>query len=129
MPAGLRFAEGAGAETGAGGGGVAGDAFLARGAIERNLWIQTVYQSGERDRFAHMMQAADPCDQALKPVAESGMRNRSVFAQIEVPRECGLGQVVLANTCKQCIIIVLALGPANHLSVALGGQQIIVERT
>jgi hypothetical protein len=52
--------------------------------------------AGERNGLAHMVQAADPRDGALDAHAEARVRHAAVAAQVEVPLEGFLGQLVLS---------------------------------
>src|SRR5690242_11058055 len=49
------------------------------------LRSQPVHQPRKRDHLAHVLDPADPCDRALQPEPEAGMREGAVAAQVEVP--------------------------------------------
>jgi hypothetical protein len=53
--------------------------------------------AGEGDGFADVVEAADPGDGALNAHAEAGVGDAAVAAQVEIPLEGFLGQVVLLD--------------------------------
>ena len=71
-----------------------------------------------------MLQPADPRDTTFDPHAESAVRHRAVLAQIDVPVESFLGQIMLFDPLQQQFRIVDALPTADDLSVALRRQHV-----
>src|SRR5207244_4056747 len=61
------------------------------------LWIQPVEHTWIRNRFADVFELADPGDDALDAHAETAVRNGAVPAEVEVPLERLLRQVVLLD--------------------------------
>src|SRR5579862_6067378 len=49
--------------------------------------VQPVQHSWERDGFANVFEAADPCYRALNAHAEAGVRNATILAQVQIPLE------------------------------------------
>src|SRR3984885_16213632 len=80
------------------------------------------------DRLAHVLQAADPSDSALDAHAETRVRNAAVFAEIKIPLEGFLRQIVLVNALQQQIIRGHALRSANDLAIALRRKHVDAER-
>ena len=65
------------------------------------LRVDAVEGSCEGDRLAHMIQSSDPGDGALDAHAEAGVGNAAVAAQVEIPLEGFLGQVVVLDARVQ----------------------------
>src|SRR5262245_51116886 len=59
--------------------------------------IQPVEHPRIRDRLPDMLEFADPAHDAFHAHAETAVRYRAVAAQIEIPLECVLRQVVLLD--------------------------------
>ena len=72
--------------------------------------------------------AADPGDDALDAHAEAAVRHGAVAAQVEVPLERLLRQVVLLDPLQQQIVVVEALAAADDLAVAFGREHVDAER-
>src|SRR5689334_13209065 len=89
---------------------------------------EAIEHAGEWDRLAHMAEPADPGDAPLDPEAEAGVRKGAVTAQIEVPLERLLGELVLLDGVLQRREVILALAAADDLAVALGREDVHAER-
>ena len=63
--------------------------------------INPVQHSRIRNRLAHVLEAADPGDDALDAHAEPAVRHAAVAAQVEVPLEGLLRQLVLLDPLQQ----------------------------
>src|SRR5262249_49680158 len=74
---------------------------------------QAVHQARERHRLAHVVQPADPLDGALEPEPEARVRHAPVAAQVEVPLERLLRELVLFDRRLERREIVLALAAAD----------------
>src|SRR3989441_9044994 len=74
-----------------------------------------------------MRNAADPRDRALDPQSESGMDERAVLPQIEIPRIRLLRQPLGPNARPQLLVVVLALAAADDFSVALRRKTVVVQ--
>ena len=61
---------------------------------------------------------------ALDAHAEAGVRHGAVAAQVEVPVEGFLGQLVLLDALEQQVVVGHALAAADDLAVALGGEDV-----
>src|SRR6266853_5791728 len=73
------------------------------------LGPRPIKHARESDGFADVLQAAHPGDETLDAHAESGVRNRAVAAEIEIPIE-GFGrQIMVLQALQQQIEIVDAL--------------------
>ena len=69
------------------------------------LRIQAIEHPRVRNRFPHVFEFADPGDDAFDAHTESAVRHRAVTAQIEVPLERFLRQIVLLDALQQQIQI------------------------
>ena len=58
---------------------------------------QAVNHTRERNRFPDMVQTADPGDATLYAHSKAGVRNRAIFAQVNIPVEGFLRQVVFCE--------------------------------
>src|SRR3989442_4847643 len=74
-----------------------------------------------------MRNAADPRDRALDPQSESGMDERAVLPQIEIPRIRLLRQPLGPNARPQLLVVVLALAAADDFSVPLRRKTVVVQ--
>src|SRR5207247_5450685 len=84
----------------------------------RNLLrIQSVQHPRIRNRFPYVLQPADPADDTLDAHAETAVRHRAVFAEIEVPLERLARQLVLVDPLQQQIVVVQSLTPAADFAV------------
>ena len=75
-----------------------------------------------------MLQPAQPRHDALDAHAEARMRHAPVPPQVEVPLECFLRQLVLANPFEQQCVVVQTLSAADDLPVALRGEHVDRQR-
>ena len=75
-----------------------------------------------------MLQSADPCDGALDAHSKPGMRHAAILAQVKIPLEGLLGQVVLLNSFHQEFVRSGALRAADDFSVAFGSEHVDAER-
>src|SRR5512147_1926323 len=89
---------------------------------------QPVEEARERDGFADVLETADPGDRALEANAETGMRDRAVTAEVEIPAERLLGELVLFDALLKERQVVDALRAADDLAVALRREHVGVER-
>ena len=62
---------------------------------------QSINHSGKRDGFPDVVQSADPGDGAFYSKAETRMRNRSVAAQIQIPFERRLRQIMFFQPAQR----------------------------
>src|SRR6185437_6606233 len=90
--------------------------------------LQSVQHSRKCDRLSYVFEPAHPCYAAFDPHAEATMRNRSVFAQIDIPVECFFRQMMFFNSPQQQLRIVNALAPADDLSISFGRQHVHPKR-
>src|SRR4051812_6842867 len=88
---------------------------------------QPVHGARERDRFADVMDSADPADGALQAESESGVYEGAVFPEIEVPVVRLDGESFFLDARQQLVVIVLALRAADNLAIAFRRQQIVAE--
>src|SRR5208337_225041 len=81
-------------------------AFSANSAISAVQWlrVQTMQHARERNRLAHVLQAADPGYGALDAHAEPGVRDAAVLAEIKIPFECFFGEVVFLDALHEEIV-------------------------
>ena len=63
-----------------------------------------------------MLDAGDPAHEALEAEPVAGVRHGAVAAQVEVPVEELLRQVVLLDALDQHVEVVLALAAADDLA-------------
>ena len=75
-----------------------------------------------------MLEAADPADAALDAHAESAVRHGAEAAQVEIPLERFLRQVVFLDALQQQIEIVEALAAADDLAVAFRREHVDAQR-
>src|SRR5512144_2573832 len=106
--------------------GVEGQAAPAPG--RRSSRPQPLQHPRKRNRLPHVGQAADPGDDALEAHAEAGVGYRAVAAEIEIPAERLLGEVVGADLPLQRGEIVLALAAVDDLAGACGCEYVDAER-
>ena len=79
------------------------------------------------NRFAHVLQAADPGYSSLNAHAEAGVRNAAVLAEIKIPLESFFGQIVLVNALQEQIMRGHALRSADDFAVAFGREHVDAE--
>src|SRR5688572_30121516 len=91
-------------------------------------WLQPVKHPRERNRFADVLQSANPRDGTLDAHAESGMRNGSVFAKIEIPLEGFARQVVFLDPLSQEFIARHALAATYDFTITLGREHVHAKR-
>ena len=92
------------------------------------LGLGAIDHSWERDGFADVLQAAHPGDETLDAHAEAGVRDRAVFAQIQVPLERFARQFVLFQALEQQVQIVDALAAADDFAVTFGRDEVDAQR-
>src|SRR6185503_12164594 len=90
--------------------------------------IQPVKHPRIRNRLAHVFELADPRYDALDAHAEAAMRHGAVAAQIEIPLEGLLRQVVFLDPLQQQIEIRQTLAAADDFAVSLGREHVDAER-
>src|SRR5208282_2230017 len=61
------------------------------------LRIHAVNHAREGDDFPDVFGSTDPCDGALEAEAKAGVRDAAVAAQVEIPLEGFLGQIVFTQ--------------------------------
>ena len=71
-----------------------------------------------------MFEAANPRHRALDSHSESGMWNRAVATQIEIPLKRFDREMVLAYPRQQFLVLVNALPAADDFAIPLGRQHI-----
>src|SRR5579862_4234345 len=101
---------------------------IARFPNYKILWIQPVQHSWKRNRFAHVLEPADPCDRPLDPHPEAAVRNAAELPQVEIPLERFLGQIVFANSLQQQIVGSHTLRAADDFAVAFRRQHVDTQR-
>src|SRR5262245_46456170 len=69
--------------------------FTVRGRADS--WIHAIEHPRVRNRFAHVLEFADPRDESFDAHSESAVGYRAVASEVEVPLERFLRQVVLAD--------------------------------
>src|SRR6266568_3014910 len=91
-------------------------------AVPRRSWLgpQPVQRPWKSDRLADMRDAADPRDRALDAEPESGVHERAVLPQIQIPRVRLFRQLLGTNAREQLVVVVLALAAADDFAVSLG---------
>ena len=67
--------------------------------------------------LTQMVQSADPGHRPLDAESEAGMRHRSVPAQVEIPVERRLREIVFFDAREQRVEVVFTLAPADDLAV------------
>src|SRR5580698_2487610 len=82
--------------------------------------VQPIQHSWERNRFAHVLEAADPGYGALDAHTEASVRDAAELAQIEIPLERFFGQIMLVNALQQQFVRGHALRAANDFAIAFG---------
>src|SRR5262249_6565504 len=90
--------------------------------------MQAVEHAGKRDRLADMLEAANPRHCALQSHAEAGMRHRAELAQVHIPVERLLRQIVLFDPLSEQLQAGDALPTADDLAVTLRSEHVHAER-
>src|SRR5213593_3972260 len=86
-----------------------------------------MYLPREGNSLPDVGNSADPRDCPLDTQPEAGMHEGPVLPEIEIPT-VGLGiESLLPDPREQLLVIVLALGPSDDLSVSFRSQTVIVE--
>src|SRR4051812_3840807 len=80
------------------------------------LGFQPVQHARERDRLAEVLDAADPGDAPFDAHADPAVRDRAVFAQVEIPVEGFLGELVGRDLLSQKLEVGGALAPTDDLA-------------
>ena len=75
------------------------------------LRVDPVEHARIRNRLAQVLEATDPGDHALDAHAEAAMRHGAEAAQVEVPLEGFLRQLVFLDAVQQQVELVEALPP------------------
>ncbi len=78
--------------------------------------------------FADVLGSANPGDGAFQTQAEAGVRHAAVAAQVEIPLEGFLGQIVFAQPLDQQVVARNALAAADDFAVALRRQHVEAQR-
>ena len=108
------------------------DEVLGTAEARRNQFsftgIHPVQHPRIRNRFAQVVEAADPGHDALDAHAEAGVRDAAEAAQVEVPLERFVRQLVLLDALQQQVVVVEALAAADDLAVAFGREDVDRER-
>src|SRR5579859_200237 len=86
--------------------------------------INPVQHAGIRNRLPQMRHAGDPRHHAFDAHAETGVRERAVFANVEIPLERLDRQVVLLDALQQQVVIVNALRSPDDLAIPLGRDHV-----
>jgi hypothetical protein len=74
-----------------------------------------------------MIEPADPGYGSFDSHAEAGVGDAAVLAQVEVPLEGGEWEVVVFDALLEEVVAVDALGAADDLAVAFGGENVDAE--
>ena len=74
-----------------------------------------------------MIEAADPGYGSFDAHAEAGVGDAAVLAEVEVPLEGGQREIVFFEAAPEQVVAVDALGAADDLAVALGGEHVDAE--
>ena len=75
-----------------------------------------------------MLSSANPGDGALQAQAEAGVRHAAVAAQVEIPLERFLGQIVFAQALDEQFVTGDALAAADDFAVAFGSEHVEAQR-
>src|SRR5689334_2472652 len=86
--------------------------------------IQPIQHSRIRNRLAHVFELADPRHDALDPHAKTAVRHGAVSAEIEIPLERLLRQIVLLDALQQEVEIREAFAAADDLAVAFRREDV-----
>src|ERR1700728_2027393 len=92
------------------------------------LRINAMQGAREGDGLAHVIEGADPCDEALDAHAEACVRDRAVAAQVEIPLEGFEGKLVVLDAALEQFIARHALRAADDFAVALRSEHVYAER-
>src|SRR6185436_19599256 len=85
---------------------------------------EPVDHAGKRNRLSHVFEFAYPRDGAFDAKAETCMRYGAVPTEVEIPFECGLRKVVLADPPDKKVKVVFALAPADNFAVPFRGENV-----
>src|SRR5690349_1367293 len=88
---------------------------------------QTIHQSRESARFANVRRSADPRDRPLEPQSKTGVHERPVLPEVEIPPIRIERQAFLLDPVKQLVVVILALRSANDLAVPFGREAVVAE--
>src|SRR6202171_3136391 len=86
-----------------------------------------LHHARERNRFADVVQPADPRDGALDAQPEPGVRHRAVLAQLPVPLERLARLLILLDLRRERRVVVLPLAAADDLPVSLRRENVDAE--
>ena len=75
-----------------------------------------------------MLQPADPADHPLDAHAEAAVGHAAVAAQVEIPLERFLRQVVLLDALHEQLVVVEPFAAADVCALALGRKDVDAER-
>src|SRR5580704_15232271 len=92
------------------------------------LRIQSMQHARKRNSLTHVLQAADPRHGSFNAHAEAGVRNAAVLAEIKIPLERFLGQIVFMNALKQQVVRGHALRSADDLAITFRSKNINAKR-
>src|SRR6266536_6141809 len=92
------------------------------------LRVQTIEHAREGDGFPQVFQTADPGYGPFDTHAEAGVRDAAVFAQVKIPLESFLGEVVLVDALEEQVVGGHALRASDDFSVAFRREDVDAER-
>ena len=81
----------------------------------------------EGDGLPYVVEAADPGYGALDAHAETAVGDAAVAAEVQVPLEGCLGELVLFDAVVQELVAGDALGAADDFTIAFGGEDVDAE--
>src|SRR4030095_16943114 len=82
--------------------------------------FESIQHSREGNCLADVLQTADPGDGTFDAHAETGVRDRAVLAQIEVPLERFPRKLMLCETLHEQVIARHTLATAHAPTIAFG---------
>src|SRR5450432_833450 len=86
--------------------------------IVRILRVYPINHARKGYHFPDVLCAANPGYSALQAQAKAGVGHATVAAEVQIPLEWLLGQLVFVEALHQQVVIVNALAAANNFSVS-----------
>src|SRR5690554_1995115 len=86
--------------------------------------LQPAHRPRERNRLAHVVDPADPCQGPLQAEPESAVRDGSVLTEIQIPIEYLAGKAVGVDLLLEEGQIGRSLAPSDDFPVPLGREDI-----
>src|SRR5260370_1513199 len=97
-------------------------------AGEQRLRIHAVNHAREGDNLTNVLCSANPGHHALKAHAKAGVRHAAIAAQVQIPLEGLLGQLLLSQSLDQKIVTRDTLSAADDFAVTLRSQHVKSKR-